>query len=339
VSALLEVRGLRAGYEGIPVVFGVDLDVEAGEVVALLGANGAGKTSLLRAISGMNEVFAGSVVFAAENLTHRPADLIARRGLLHVPANRGIFPSLAVDETLRLAAALTRSGRADATGRLEEAYATFPRLADRRGQAAGTLSGGEQQMLALARGLIARPRLLMVDEMSQGLAPTVVADLFEILKGFPERGVSVLLVEQFVSQALGVAKRAYVLEKGTVSYSGSAARLAADEEFVRGSYLGEAERAAAGAPGGRAAAGAPGGRAAAAGSGRAEPVSYLTEEVSISLPPALLRGLQERAARENLPVATLLRQVVEETMENMENKAGKAQARAASKGGRRRARA
>ena len=300
--ALLEVRGLRSGYERIPVVFGIDLDVEEGEVVALLGANGAGKTTTLRAISGMVPVLSGTVVFAGTPVTNRPAERIARAGLLHVPAGRGVFPSITVGDTLRLAAALAGVSRGDVALRLAEVEATFPRLAERSDQTAGTLSGGEQQMLALARGLITRPRLLMVDEMSQGLAPTIVAELFRVLDRFTEQGVAVLLVEQFVSQALAIANRAYVLEKGEVSFAGSAADLAADEEFVRGSYLGDAgadlvpDRPSDDEP----------------------PRARLAEEVAVSLPPAMLRSLQERSRREGLPVAELVRRVVEGSLTDAE---------------------
>jgi ABC-type multidrug transport system ATPase subunit len=220
---------------------------------------------------------------------------VARAGLLQVPEGRGIFRSLGVDETLRLAANLAGLAKADVADRVEEAYATFPRLRDRRNQAAGMLSGGEQQMLALARGLIARPPLLMIDEMSQGLAPTIVADLFEIVAGFPARGVSVLLVEQFVGRALDVATRAYVLEKGEVSFGGPAATLAADESFVRSSYLGTvaSEEVAA----------------AAAGAG-ANGHAPLGEQVKVTLPAALLRGLEERAEREGVSADDLVRELV-----------------------------
>jgi len=291
---LLEVRGLRAGYEGIPVVFGVDLEVGRGEVVALLGANGAGKTTTLRAISGAIPQLGGTVLFDGRPLHGLSPERVARAGLLQVPEGRGIFRSLGVDETLRLAANLAGLAKADLAERVEEAYATFPRLRDRRNQAAGMLSGGEQQMLALARGLIARPPLLMIDEMSQGLAPTLVADLFEIVAGFPARGVSVLLVEQFVGRALEVATRAYVLEKGEVSFAGSAATLAADESFVRSSYLGNvaAEEVAA---------------ARAEGANGHAP---LGEEVKVTLPAALLRGLEERAEREGVAADELVRKLV-----------------------------
>jgi branched-chain amino acid transport system ATP-binding protein len=240
MTPLLSVRGLRAGYGGIPVLFHLDLDVGEGEIVALLGANGAGKTTTLRALSGMIPLMAGTVTLAGETVSGRPAQKLARLGIVHIPEGRGVFPSLEVDETLRLAAAMAGVPRRAVGGTLDEMYTTFPSLARRRGQAARHLSGGEQQMLALARGLIHRPRVLMIDEMSQGLAPTVVDSLFALVATLPARGVSLLLVEQFVSRALALASRAYVLEKGEVGYAGSAAALAADESFVRGSYLGDA---------------------------------------------------------------------------------------------------
>jgi len=256
-TPLLSVRGLRAGYDGIPVVFHLDLDVGEGEIVALLGANGAGKTTTLRAISGMIPAMAGTVTLAGETVNGRPAQRLARLGIVHIPEGRGIFPSLEVDETLRLAAAMAGVPRSAAGATVDDVYTTFPALALRRRQPARTLSGGEQQMLALARGLIHRPRVLMIDEMSQGLAPTVVDALFSLVATLPERGVSLLLVEQFVSRALSLASRAYVLEKGEVSYAGSASTLAADEAFVRGSYLGDAglSSPSLGAPGSRMGAG------------------------------------------------------------------------------------
>jgi branched-chain amino acid transport system ATP-binding protein len=283
---LLELRGVRAGYEGIPVVFGIDLEIREGEVVALLGSNGAGKTTTLRAISGMVPLMAGEIVFDGERIDGLAPEKIARRGLLHVPEGRGIFPTLTVGDTLKLAAAMAGAEGAE---RIEDAVNTFPRLAERATQTVGTLSGGEQQMLALARGLIVRPKLLMVDEMSQGLAPALVADLFDRIEAFAERGVSVLLVEQFVGQALNVAQRAYVLEKGEITYGGSSAKLAKDEAFVRGSYLGEI----AGDPKRRARDG------------------HFAEPVNVSLPPALLRTLEERAEREGVAVGDLIASVIE----------------------------
>ena len=303
--ALLETRALRTGYEGIPVVFGIDIEVNEGEVVALLGSNGAGKTTTLRAISGMIKPMSGDIMFNGRHISGVAAEKIARAGLVHVPQGRGIFPSLGVEESLRLAAAMAKVSRGEVQAGLDEVYGMFPRLKERRTQAAGTLSGGEQQMLTLARGLISRPKLLMIDEMSQGLAPSLVADLFAIVAKFPERGLSVLLVEQFVGQALAVAQRAYVLKKGEIEYEGSAAKLAKDEDFVRASYLGETGEEAAETP---AAAEAP------------RPVVApppIFEKVSVSLPPALVRGLEERAAREGVDPAELVRKVVEGNLEEL----------------------
>ena len=306
--ALLETRSLRTGYEGIPVVFGIDIEVNEGEVVALLGSNGAGKTTTLRAISGMIKPMSGDITFNGKHIGGMAAEKIARSGLIHVPQGRGIFPSLGVEESLRLAAAMAKVPRGELQNGLDEAYAMFPRLKERRMQAAGTLSGGEQQMLTLARGLISKPKLLMLDEMSQGLAPSLVADLFQIVAKFPERGLSVLLVEQFVGQALAVANRAYVLKKGEIEYEGSAANLAKDEDFVRASYLGEAGEAAV-----------PAEEPAAAEAARPAATAPVPiyEKVSVSLPPALVRGLEERAAREGLDPAELVRKVVEGNLEEL----------------------
>lgn len=288
--SLLEVRGLRAGYERIPVIFGIDLHVDEGEIVAVLGANGAGKTTTLRCISGMLRPMAGEIEFAGRRIDGRSADAIARASLVHIPEGRGIFPTLNVSESLELAGAVAGVPRGETPGRVDEMYSIFPRLGERRSQLAGTLSGGEQQMLALARGLIVRPRLLLIDEMSQGLAPTVVAQLFKLVAGFPQRGTSVLLVEQFVGKALAVASRAYVLEKGQVRYAGDAKKLAADPEFVRSSYLGSAD---ADAP-------------TTTGAARHPARIAAGENVTVSLPPALMRTLSERAEREGVPVSDLV---------------------------------
>jgi len=307
--ALLETRSLRTGYEGIPVVFGIDIEVNEGEVVALLGSNGAGKTTTLRAISGMIKPMSGDIMFNGRHIGGMAAEKIARAGLIHVPQGRGIFPSLGVEESLRLAAAMAKVPRGDLQAGLDEAYALFPRLQERRTQAAGTLSGGEQQMLTLARGIISRPKLLMIDEMSQGLAPSLVAELFQIVAKFPERGLSVLLVEQFVGQALAVANRAYVLKKGEIEYEGSAQKLAKDEDFVRASYLGESGEEPA-----------PAAEEPAAGEAARPAVTAPTpiyEKVSVSLPPALVRGLEERAAREGIDPAELVRKVVEGNLEEL----------------------
>jgi len=285
--ALLEAHNLRAGYEGIPVVFGIDLEIQEGEIVALLGSNGAGKTTTLRALSGMIPLMDGEITFDGKRIDGMAVERIARSGLLHVPEGRGVFPTLTVGDTLRLAAAMAGP---EGTSRIEDAVTTFPRLAERETQTVGTLSGGERQMLALARGLIALPKLLMVDEMSQGLAPALVGELFERIEAFGERGVSVLLVEQFVGQALSVAQRAYVLEKGEITYSGSASKLAKDEGFVRGSYLGDVDTKTPSKP----------------------REDHFTEPVTVSLPPTLLRALEDRAQHEGIPLGELIAEVVGE---------------------------
>ena len=251
MTALLEVDGLRAGYGRLAVIFDVSLTVGEGEVVAVLGRNGAGKTTTLRAISGMLPLMAGRVRFAGEDATGKAPEGMTRRGMLHVPAGRGIFPSLRVDESLRLAASLARLPAAESAARIDEVFATFPPLASRRGLLAGALSGGEQQMLALARALVWRPRLLLVDEMSQGLAPNLVQALFERIELFRARGTAVLLVEQFVGGVLGVADRGYVLEKGRVVHSAAAADLSADQDLMRASYLGATSGARHEGAGGR----------------------------------------------------------------------------------------
>jgi branched-chain amino acid transport system ATP-binding protein len=299
-ATLLEARGLRTGYERLPVVFNVDLEVKEGEIVALLGANGAGKTTTLRALSGMLPLMAGDVCLDGKSLKRSRPDAIARGGVVHVPQGRGIFPNLRVDETLRLAGALSGVRRAEADARVAEVYDIFERLYERRTQLAGTLSGGEQQMLAIGRGLIMKPRVLMIDEMSQGLAPTIVQDLFGIVRSLPERGVSVLIVEQFVTHALAVASRAYVLEKGEVAFSGNAAELARDEAFVKGSYLGE------------------GGTDAA----DEDAMELRFDEDTAELPlvaDGLLETIENRAAQEGRDATAVLLDLLREAMETPAN--------------------
>jgi branched-chain amino acid transport system ATP-binding protein len=295
-GALLEARGLRTGYGRLPVVFNVDLEVKEGEIVALLGANGAGKTTTLRALSGMVPLMAGDVCLDGKSLKGSTPDTIARGGVIHVPQGRGIFPSLRVDETLRLACAMAGIRRAEADARVADMYALFDRLYERRTQLAGTMSGGEQQMLAIARGLIMKPRLLMIDEMSQGLAPTIVQDLFSIVRSLPEQGVSVLIVEQFVTHALDVASRAYVLEKGEVALTGDAAVLARDEAFVRGSYLGES------------------GIDATAGNGAAE--FHFDDDDELPLAAGLLETIENRAAQEGRNATEVLLDLLREAIES-----------------------
>jgi len=235
-ATLLEARGLRTGYGRLPVVFNVDLEVKEGEIVALLGANGAGKTTTLRALSGMLPLMAGEVALDGTSLKGSPPNAIARRGIVHVPQGRGIFPNLRVDETLRLACAMAGIRRAEADARVADAYAVFDRLAERRTQLAGTLSGGEQQMLAIARGLIMKPRLLMIDEMSQGLAPTIVQGLFSIVRSLPEQGVSVLVVEQFARAVLGIVDRVGIMLRGRITNFGTTSEI---KSALSTAYLGE----------------------------------------------------------------------------------------------------
>jgi len=232
---LLELHGVAARYGPLQALHGIDLSVGEGEIVAVLGANGAGKTTTLRAISGTVRT-SGSIVFAGERLSRRP-EAVARAGIAHVPEGRGTFAQLSVQENLRLGAHV-RHDRAAVKADYEQTLERFPVLAERGGQAAGTLSGGEQQQLALARALMQRPRLLLLDEPSLGLAPRVVADFFRVVGELNEQeGLSVLVVEQNANLALASSSRAYVLEVGRVAVAGRSAELRRHES-VRRSYLG-----------------------------------------------------------------------------------------------------
>jgi branched-chain amino acid transport system ATP-binding protein len=237
---LLAVRGLDVGYGDTQVLWDVALEVGRGEVVALVGANGAGKSTLLAALSGLLTPWRGAAVFAGRHIERLPAERIVRLGLAHVPQGRRLFPGLSVEENLRLGAYARRAGGARAIAAdLERVFALLPRLRERRGQAAGSLSGGEQQMCAIGRGLMARPDLLLIDELSLGLAPNLVDDIMAALDDIHRRErLAVLIVEQDVQIALERAQRGYVLENGRVAASGPAADLLRSQA-VRAAYLGE----------------------------------------------------------------------------------------------------
>ena len=236
MARLLEVRGLHAQYGPSKVLHGMDFGVEEGGITTILGANGAGKTTTLRAVCGMVKT-QGEIVFAGTRIDGRQTESIVRLGVAHVPDGRGTFVALSVEENLRLGA-YTRRDKAEVISDFERVYNYFPRLRERRHQQAGTLSGGEQQMLAVSRALMLRPRLLLLDEPSFGLAPRIVQELFEIFREINERDrVSMLLVEQNAAQALRLADQAYLLETGRVVISGSA-EMVRNDEAVRRSYLG-----------------------------------------------------------------------------------------------------
>jgi len=235
MTALLELSGVRAGYGAVNVLHEIDLTVGGGEVVVVLGANGAGKTTTMRAVSGMIER-SGSIVFDGKDITKAPAEAIVRLGIAQVPQGRGTFAELSVEENLRIGAYTRRD--AEVAMDIDLWYETFPRLRERRTQHAGSLSGGEQQMVAIARALMSRPRLLLCDEPSLGLAPLITKELFGIIAGLTERWeIAVLLVEQNASLALDIAGRVYLLETGRIVATGTAADIAADDS-VRRAYLG-----------------------------------------------------------------------------------------------------
>ena len=236
MPSLLEVNGLTAAYGATEVLHGVSFTLEAGRITTVLGANGAGKTTTLRALCQMVRT-GGSALFEGRQLVGRATEEVVRLGIAHVPDGRGTFTALSVAENLRLGAHVRRDKDRVADD-VEKMYARFPRLGERRHQQAGTLSGGEQQMLAISRALMLRPKLLLLDEPSFGLAPKIVAEIFRILRGINlDDGVSMLLVEQNAKLALELADRAYLLETGRVAVSGTSAELMADES-IRRSYLG-----------------------------------------------------------------------------------------------------
>ena len=235
---MLRVRNLRAGYGSVEALRGVSLHVDAGEIVTIIGANGAGKSTLLNALAGLVRPLAGSAGFEGTEIAGRAAEEVAARGCVLVPEGRQIFADLSVRENLDLGAYLRLRGERRAVARDRDAVqALFPVLARRAAQRAGTLSGGEQQMLALGRALMARPRLLMLDEPSIGLAPLIVKEIFQVIAGLRKQGTTVLLVEQNARAALAIADRGYVLETGRIMVEGTAEQLGANHD-VRRAYLG-----------------------------------------------------------------------------------------------------
>jgi branched-chain amino acid transport system ATP-binding protein len=233
---MLSVKNLAVSYSGVPALHDVSFEVEQGQLVALIGSNGAGKSTTLRAISGLLRPDHGEITFEGQRIDALPAFAIAVRGIAHVPEGRGLFSRRSVMENLYLGG-YTQPDRAQLNTSLEEVFTMFPRLKERRNQRAGTLSGGEQQMLAIGRALMSRPRLLMLDEPSLGLAPLVVDNIFRILKKINARGTTVLLVEQNVREALDIADRGYVLQTGATVLSGPPAQIL-QSDLVRKAYLG-----------------------------------------------------------------------------------------------------
>lgn len=232
---MLEVRGLRAGYGAVEVLRGIDLQVKAGEIIAVLGSNGVGKTTLNKVLSGVLPLSAGEVSFEGRRLNGlSPADIV-EAGLIHVPEGRKIFPNMSVRENLELGS--YRRARARRASNLERVFTTFPRLRERTAQPAGTLSGGEQQMVAIGRGMMAEPKLLILDEPSLGLSPLLVEEMFALIQRLNAEGLPIMLVEQNVVQSLEMASRAYIIENGLVTLEGAAADIRSDPELKR-AYLG-----------------------------------------------------------------------------------------------------
>ena len=234
---MLEVRDISAGYGGFQALFGISMSVKAGEAVAVIGSNGAGKTTLLRVLSGLLPATSGEMTMNGVSLRTTPPHKIIETGIAHVPENRRLFPRMTVEDNLRMGAFIPQA-RAHIAERLDYVYGLFPRLKERRNQLAGTMSGGEQQMLAMGRALMARPKVLLLDEPSMGLSPIMVDKIFEVVADIHSRGTTVLLVEQNASRALALANRGYVMDSGEVTMTGEAKTLLADPK-VRAAYLGE----------------------------------------------------------------------------------------------------
>lgn len=233
---MLELSNVSAGYGSFRALFGVDMSVKGGEAVGVIGPNGAGKTTLLRVISGLIRPVSGTITLNGQSIGGRPAHEIVSAGIAHVPENRRLFPRLTSEENIKLGAFI-RSARSQLHDRLEWVYELFPRLKERRNQLAGTMSGGEQQMCAIARALMSRPAILLMDEPSAGLAPVVVDQVFDLVQRIQKEGFTVLIVEQNIQSLLTVVERAYLLEVGTIRLAGTAAELR-ENPFVRKAYLG-----------------------------------------------------------------------------------------------------
>ena len=233
-DTMLSIKDLQVHYGGIEAVKGISFDVSEGEIVTLIGANGAGKSSVLRSIAGLVKPSGGSITFCGDNITGRDSTVIVKRGITLVPEGRKIFPNLTVLENLKIGAYMRSD---DISEDIQWVYDLFPRLRERSWQAGGTLSGGAQQMLAVGRALMARPKLIMMDEPSLGLAPLVVRDIFEIIRQINRQGVSILLIEQNANMALKVADSAYVMETGCITLSGAGRELL-NNEAVKKAYLG-----------------------------------------------------------------------------------------------------
>ena len=236
-KTLLKISGLEVAYGGINAVKGIDLEVREGELVSLIGSNGAGKTTTMKAITGLQPVRNGDIQFLGKSIRGKGAWDIARAGLVMIPEGRGIFTRMSIIENLQMGAFL-RKDKAAVAQDMERMLELFPRLKERRAQLAGTMSGGEQQLLAMARGLMARPRLLLLDEPSMGLSPIMVDKIFEVVQDVHQRGMTLLLVEQNASRALSIADRGYVMESGVITMQGEAGSMLEDPR-VRAAYLGE----------------------------------------------------------------------------------------------------
>ena len=235
--AMLEVKDLQVYYGMIQAIKGISFEVNQGEVIALIGANGAGKTTTLHTVTGLISPKSGQVLFEGKDITKTPAHKIVSMGMAHVPEGRRVFAELSVYENLRMGA-YTRKDKAEIEETLKRVYKRFPRLQERKNQMAGTLSGGEQQMLAMGRALMSKPRIILMDEPSMGLSPIMVNEIFDIIRAVSESGTTVLLVEQNAKKALSIADRAYVLETGKIVLSGDAKELLEDDS-IKKAYLGE----------------------------------------------------------------------------------------------------